>query len=187
MKVLHPEHNLPEDQRRFCLLDPLLSHNLIKQVPTLGVLHNQVQLLRGFNDLIKLYDKRVSEFFHDLELAGDSHDVGVLEDQVLFEDLDGHEFLGEFVLGELYLPEVALAQGAGDCVALEGLVLLLGGWVTRGLGSGGLGLVLVLDELLPILSNVVMSFRFILFFLIVSHPAHLLFDIQMIIAIATIK
>jgi hypothetical protein len=40
----------------------------------------------------------MSEFFHDFKFAGDSDNVGVLKNQLFFEDFDSNELLSDFML-----------------------------------------------------------------------------------------
>lgn len=76
-----------EDECGLVFFDFLLVNDLVEEVTTLCVLHDEVELFRGLDDLVELDDKGVSQFFHYLELSGYSDDIGVLKDKVFLENL----------------------------------------------------------------------------------------------------
>jgi hypothetical protein len=98
MKVLHSQGDLSKNDCCLLFLDFLLVDDFVEKIASLSVLHDEVELLGGFNDFIKLDYKGMPEFFHDFEFAGDSDNVGVLKNQLFLEDFDSNELLGDFML-----------------------------------------------------------------------------------------
>lgn len=57
---------------------------------------------------VELDDVGVPEYFEDAYLAGDSFDVGLLDDLFLLEGFNGHLLLGGDVDAQPHFPEGAL-------------------------------------------------------------------------------
>lgn len=124
VEIFKGQGDLGIDCCGFGLFDSFLGDDFVEEVASFCILHDEVELFGSFDDFVELDNKRVSEFFHDFELAGYPDYIGVLEDQVLFEDLDCYVFLSEFVQSQLDFAEVALAQGSRYRIIFEWLVLL---------------------------------------------------------------
>lgn len=96
------------------------SHDIVEQLPLLDVLHDQEQVLGGFDDLhsshsylVQLDDVGVPNQLENVDLTGYSFDICHVNNPLLFEDLDGHFLLGEGVSAHLNLTEGSFA----DCLA----------------------------------------------------------------------
>ena len=89
MEVLDTCNDLVEEFERLRLLDPLILDNVVEELAPVGILHDQVQLLRRLNNLVKLNDVRVSDLLKDVYLTGDSLNIGLPCDLALFKNFDG--------------------------------------------------------------------------------------------------
>lgn len=86
-------------------------HDVVEELPVLGVLHDHEDDVGGLYDLVELCDGGVAYEFEDVELAGDSLDVGDVFDFIFLEDFDGDGLLGGDVGGFFDLAEGAFADG----------------------------------------------------------------------------
>ena len=79
MQVLNSCYDLMEEFDGNRLFDSLVLHDVIEQLAATSVLHDQVELLRGLNDLIELDDVRVPDHLQNMDLSRHSfHVVHVL-------------------------------------------------------------------------------------------------------------
>ena len=61
MYIFNSTHDLLIKLACFWLLEATLRHNIIEELSTAGVFHNEVQLFWRFNNFIKLYNIWVSD------------------------------------------------------------------------------------------------------------------------------
>ena len=61
MYVVNTRDYLLEKLTSLFFLKPSVCYYVIEQLSPTGILHDQIKLLRGFNDLIKLNDVRMSD------------------------------------------------------------------------------------------------------------------------------
>lgn len=104
--------------------------DVVEKLPSLHVLHDEKKLFGGLDDLIKLNDAGMADEFQDVDFAGDSLDVGNIDDFLLLQDLDCHFLARLDMRGGFYFAECALAEGfpqhiCTDCFSM-GRVQLLG-------------------------------------------------------------
>ena len=71
----------------FQLFYPCILHYIIKELASIGVLHNQIQLLLSFDYLIELYDARMPYYFQDMNLSGNSLDICNVGNTIFLQDL----------------------------------------------------------------------------------------------------
>ena len=92
-----------------------LKHSLIPEVvehfSSRDVFHPQVQIFFVLGNPLKVDDEGVLYLAEDLAFVDDVVGLLSLHDLGLFHDLDGHDFFGFFVFGELHLAEGACVGG----------------------------------------------------------------------------
>lgn len=82
VKIIHSKNNLGVNFGSLSLFDSFLVDNLLKQITSLSVLHDKIKLFGSLNNLIQLYYKGMSQFFHDFKFPSDSNNICVLEDKI---------------------------------------------------------------------------------------------------------
>ena len=78
MQVLYTANYLLEELACLLFFELLLLDDVVEELAPTDVLHYQVQLLGGLDDLKKLDNVRVSDQFEDVDLPGYSLDVSLL-------------------------------------------------------------------------------------------------------------
>lgn len=63
MEVFNSANNLMEELKCLRLFDALVLYDVVKELATVGVLHDQIQLLRRLNNLVELNDVGVPDHF----------------------------------------------------------------------------------------------------------------------------
>ena len=89
MNVFNARHQLLVHPHSCLFMQPLVRHNVVKQLSVLAELHDQEQFTFGFNDFIQLNHIRVSHLLQDLNFSADSLDVLLVFDSGLFKYFDG--------------------------------------------------------------------------------------------------
>jgi len=77
----------------------LVLDDVVKEFAIGAVLHNEIQLSLGFNNLVELNDVWMPNFFQNFNLPRDALYVFFLFDAGLFKDFDSDKFLSEGVRG----------------------------------------------------------------------------------------
>ena len=77
MEILYAGNYLVEQLASLGLFDSLISYDIVKELSTLGILHDQVQLFWRFYNLVKLDDVWVPDHFEDMDLT--SHSLNVMD------------------------------------------------------------------------------------------------------------
>lgn len=90
VNVFNSSQDLLEEFAGLLFSNLLLLHNVIKQFPSTSVLHYQIQLARGLDDLIQLDNIRMPQFFQNLNFLGNPHYIRVILDLCFFENFNGH-------------------------------------------------------------------------------------------------
>ena len=86
-----------EEPAGFTVLQPALFYNVFEEFSTTRILHDQKELLRGFNDFIQLHDIWMSDNFQNVNLSHHSSYIGLVLDFIFFEDFNRDFFLGQLV------------------------------------------------------------------------------------------
>ena len=84
MQVLDTANNLLEELACFLFFELLLLYNVVEELAPAHVLHNEVELLGGLDDLKKLDDVGVPDQLEDIDLSCYSLDVCLLCDLAFF-------------------------------------------------------------------------------------------------------
>ena len=72
------------------LLQALVLHNQVEKFAASDVLHDQVQVLLGFDDLVNLNHVRVVQLLQNLDFSADALHVLSVFDPRFFENFHGH-------------------------------------------------------------------------------------------------
>ena len=64
-----------EEAAGLSILESSLLHDVVEELTTGRVLHDQEQLLTSLNDLVQLHDVRVSHDFQNVNLSHNSSDI----------------------------------------------------------------------------------------------------------------
>lgn len=72
------------------LLEALVLHNEVEQLASADVLHDQVQVLFCFDDLVNLNHIRVVQLLQNLNFSADALHILAVFDPRFFENFDGH-------------------------------------------------------------------------------------------------
>jgi hypothetical protein len=76
VQVLHSIHDLLEEPACLVLLDSSLSHDVVEQLSSTSILHDQVEFLLGFNDLKELDDVGMSDLLQNVDFPSYSLHIG---------------------------------------------------------------------------------------------------------------
>ena len=84
---------------------------VIEKFTPRSVLHDEVQLFRGLDDLIKLDDIRMTNELQDVDLASDSFHIWNVRDTVFLKDFYRDLFSCEMMGAKFDLPKSPLSNG----------------------------------------------------------------------------
>ena len=85
--------------------------DVFKQFSATRVLHDQIELFGGLDDLVELNDVRVPNQLQDVDFSCHSLDVSDLRNLVLLQDFDRDFFPSENVDTQLDFTEGSLSKG----------------------------------------------------------------------------
>ena len=88
VNVLDSIDYLLEEPASFLLLDSLVGNNVVEQFSAGGVLHNQKQLFRGFDDFVQLDDVYVSQKLQNVYFSTHSLHIRNVDYSFLFKDFN---------------------------------------------------------------------------------------------------
>lgn len=83
---------------------------IVKQLATVAVLHNHVELFFRFNDFVQLNHVGVAHLLKNFDFTSYALNVFLVMDLVLLENLDCDLLAGKGVLAELALPKSSFAE-----------------------------------------------------------------------------
>lgn len=101
----------------------LLSHSLaiddvLEQLTTPCILHDQVELLLSLYDLVKLYNRRVSDYLENVYLSRDPLNIMHINDLIFLEHLNCHLLLCQLMSSNHHFTKCTFAEiSAKDVVA----------------------------------------------------------------------
>lgn len=76
------------------LVQPLMRHDVVKELTVLAEFHNQEELAFGFNDFKQLYNIGMPHLLKYLDLPTDPLDVLLVFDPRFLQYLNGHFLVG---------------------------------------------------------------------------------------------
>lgn len=83
VQILDTCYDLMKESAGLRLFNSLISHNVVKQLSSACILHNQIELLWSLNYLIELNNVGMSNEFEDMNFSCDSLHVTYILDLVL--------------------------------------------------------------------------------------------------------
>ena len=86
-----------------------MPHDVVKELATIAVLHDHVELFFGLDDFIELNDVWMPNFLKNFDLSGNALDIFLIVNLVLFQDFDSHFFASECMLPQFDLPKSAFS------------------------------------------------------------------------------
>lgn len=84
--------------------------NVVEQFPSRRILHDEVELLLGLDDLVELYNLRMLDNLEDMYLSRDPFDIGYIYYFTLFKDLNCHFSFCQDVHANLDFAECTLTN-----------------------------------------------------------------------------
>lgn len=88
--VLNPRNDLLEEPACLLLLKPLSFDDIVEQLASVCVFHDEEQLARGLDDFIELNDIGVSDDLKDVDLSSHPLHIRLVLDLVFLEYFDGY-------------------------------------------------------------------------------------------------
>ena len=110
--VLHTCNDLLHEPDGFGFIEPLPFDDVVEEFTAFSILHDEVDVGFGFDDLVELDDVGMAEYFEDADFAGDTFDVWLFDNFLFLEGFDGHLFLGEDVSAQFDFAESTFADRA---------------------------------------------------------------------------
>ena len=108
VEVLDTGNDLVEKLQSLRLLNSLVLHDKVKELTLTRVLHDEVELLGSFDNLIQLDDVWVSNHFEDMNFSCYSLNIVHILNLVFLENFYRNPLIGERMHTQLYLTERAL-------------------------------------------------------------------------------
>jgi hypothetical protein len=102
--------DLPEESARLLLLQPILRHNVIKDLPSVCQLCDEIDRGGSIKYVMKLDDVRVGQQLQDPHFSLQSLHLRGGGDLLLLDSLDRHPLSTDHVVCLQHLPVAALAQ-----------------------------------------------------------------------------
>ena len=125
VKVFSPVNNLVEEPCSKLLLDALMGDDVIEHLPSVCILHDEVDCRRRVENLKQLNNVSMSVPLEDLDFPRDPSDVGNLDDPALLKDLDGHLFTSDYMGPYLDLTKGSLSDRLSKEIVPNGLAPVL--------------------------------------------------------------
>ena len=97
MKVLNPANNLLEEFACLRFLKFLLLHNVVEQLSSTDIFHNEKELLGRLNNLEQLDDVGVSDEFEDVNFSSNSLYICFFRYFPFFQDLDCYLYIQRMI------------------------------------------------------------------------------------------
>ena len=110
VQIFDSSKNLVEKAAGFPVLEPFLLHNMVKELTTRSVLHDQEQLFGCFNNFVQLDDVGMSDYLEYLNFSHHSVDVCLVIDFFLFQYFDCYLLLRQQMGAFAHLAKRALSQ-----------------------------------------------------------------------------
>ena len=116
MQVLDTSQDLMEEAAGLSVLQTALLYNVIEELATRGILHDQKQLLARLDYFIKLHDVGVANDFQDMDFSHDTRNVRLVLNHIFLKDLDSHLLMSQLMDTLSDFAECALADCLSDKV-----------------------------------------------------------------------
>ena len=93
VQILYAVQNLQVKLVRLSLCQPVFLNDVIEQFPTRSVLHDEINSVFGFNNLVQLHKRRVINFLQDLNFPDYSLNVSLVLDPRFLKYLHSYKLL----------------------------------------------------------------------------------------------
>ena len=110
VNILDAGDDLLEETACFVFLQALALDDVVEELTAVCVLHDEEELSRRFNNLVKLYHVGVPNDLQNVDLASDSLYVGLVFNLVFLQDLDRYLLARDQVSAEPDLSKSALSE-----------------------------------------------------------------------------
>ena len=110
VKVLNSSDDLMKEFESLRLLHSLVLNNVIEELSSICVFHDQVKLLWRLDDLIQLDDIRVADHLENMDFTSDPLYIVHVLYLIFLQNFDSDSFIGQFVNAELDFSERALSN-----------------------------------------------------------------------------
>lgn len=94
MHILDSIHDLNKNSSCCPFTKPHFFRHELKELALLCEFGDEENVVVSFDDFVELYDIRVSEYSHDINLSIDSFPIIVILDGIFVDDFDGYFFFG---------------------------------------------------------------------------------------------
>ena len=94
----------------FFLRETVFAHDVVKELATAGIFHNQEDACLCLNDLVQFNYVTMANTLKNLDLANHAFNVCLVSNTLFLEDFNCHKLTTRQVLAELHIAESALAQ-----------------------------------------------------------------------------
>ena len=111
MEVFNTSDDLVEEFEGLRLLNTLVLHDIVEELTSIRIFHDQIELLWRLNDFVKLDDVWVSNHFENMDFSRNSFNIINILDLVFFENFNRHSFIRKLMDTELDLAESAFSDG----------------------------------------------------------------------------
>jgi len=101
MEILDTCDNLVQEIAGFCLFNSMISYNIIEEFTTLGIFHDQIQLLWCLNYLIKLNDIGMPDHLKYMNFTSHSFNIIDILYLIFLQNLNSNFFTGETMDAQL--------------------------------------------------------------------------------------
>jgi len=121
MDLLYTRNDLVEKAACLTLSHTSIRDNMVEELPTAAVLHDEVELSGCLNDLEELDDMRMLQELKDVDLTSHTLHISNIYYPLLLENLHGDFFTCEDMSAQFHLAEGPLANGFAQNVMADRL------------------------------------------------------------------
>lgn len=84
MNILDPRDKLREEFTGLAFFDSGILDDVVEELSSVRIFHDQIKLLMSLDDFIELNDARMSHEFENVNLAGHTLDISYIFDSIFF-------------------------------------------------------------------------------------------------------
>ena len=110
MEMFNSLKNLIEEICGIYIIHSVVFNDVIKQLTSIGVLHDQVKFILCLDDLVELNDPWVPNLFQDSYLSSNPINVHLIRDFWFFQDLYCNFLLGDSLNSQFYFSECTFSK-----------------------------------------------------------------------------
>ena len=110
VEVLNSSDDLMKELESLRLFYSLVLDDVIEELSSISILHDQVKLLWRLNDLIQLDNIWVADHLKNVDFTSDSLDIVHVLYLIFLQNFDSDSFIGQLVNAQLHFSERALSN-----------------------------------------------------------------------------